>query len=333
MKKHANISIFVPHLGCPKQCSFCNQHYIARTADAPQKEDIISAVNTAVNSKNYNPNTTELAFFGGSFTAINHEYMLSLLETAKAFVDKKMISGIRISTRPDAIDEDILKILKSYSVTAIELGAQSMDDEVLSLNRRGHTAADVIKASKFIKKFFFSLGLQMMTGLLGDSDEKSISTAEAIIELKPDTVRIYPTIVLENTYLGELYKKGVYKPQSLDNAVKLTAILLEMFKENDISVIRTGLHTIDESKYLAGPWHPAFRELCDSEIYLKKALLKLDEAGDYNIYVARGSVSKMSGQKRKNLEVLRKLGYNCKVIENELLDQFEIKTERVGVSK
>lgn len=333
MKKHANISIFVPHLGCPKQCSFCNQHYIARTADAPQKEDIISAVNTAVNSKNYNPDTTELAFFGGSFTAIDHEYMLSLLETAKAFVDKKMISGIRISTRPDAIDEDILKILKSYSVTAIELGAQSMDDEVLSLNRRGHTAADVIKASKLIKKFFFSLGLQMMTGLLGDSDEKSISTAEAIIELKPDTVRIYPTIILENTYLGELYKKGVYKPQSLDNAVKLTAILLEMFKENDISVIRTGLHTIDESKYLAGPWHPAFRELCDSEIYLKKALLKLDEAGDYNIYVARGSVSKMSGQKRKNLEVLRKLGYNCKVIENELLDQFEIKTERVGVSK
>lgn len=333
MSKHANISIFVPHLGCPRQCSFCNQRYIARTVDVPQKEDIISAVNTAAGSKNYNPDNTELAFFGGSFTAIDREYMISLLETAKFFVDSKKISGIRISTRPDAIDEDILEILKKYSVTAIELGAQSMDDEVLLLNNRGHTSADVIKASNLIKKFGFSLGLQMMTGLLGDDYEKSVATAKAIIDLKPDTVRIYPTIVLENTYLGELYKSGAYKPQSLDGAVELVALLLEMFNNKGISVIRTGLHTIDETKYLAGPWHPAFRELCDSEIYLKKALSMLENKGNYNIYVARGAVSKMSGQKRKNIEALKELGYHCKIIEDESLGQFEIKTERVGGSE
>lgn len=333
MSKHANISVFVPHLGCPKQCSFCNQHYIAKTAEVPQKEDVISAINTAICSKNYNPNTTELAFFGGSFTAIEREYMLSLLEAAKPFVDEGKISGIRISTRPDAINEEILKILKSYRVSAIELGAQSMDDDVLRLNRRGHTAREVVKASQLIRENGFSLGLQMMTGLLGDTDKKSIFTAKSIIDLKPDTVRIYPTIVFEDTYLGELYKKGEYKPQSLEDAVNLTAILLEMFKESGISVIRTGLHTIDETKYLAGPWHPAFRELCDSKIYLKKVISMLATRGDYLIYVSKGETSKMSGQKRENIEALKKLGYNCKVKESGDLSQFEIITERVGGSE
>lgn len=333
MSRHGNISIFVPHLGCPRQCSFCNQHYIAKTLEAPQKEDIITAVNTAINSKKYNPNTTELAFFGGSFTAIERDYMLSLLEAAKPFVEKGKISGIRISTRPDAINEEILHLLKKYGVTAIELGAQSMDNEVLSLNRRGHTADDVVKASQLIVNNGFSLGLQMMTGLLGDTDEKSISTAKKLIDLKPDTVRIYPTIVFEDTYLGQLFKNGVYKPQNLEKAVNLTAVLLEMFKENGISVIRTGLHTIDETKYLAGPWHPAFRELCDSKIYLKKAISKLAARGDYLIYVPRGEISKMSGQKRENIEALKKLDYNCRVKESETLSQFEIITERVGESE
>lgn len=330
MKKHANISVFVPHLGCPQQCSFCNQHYITQVEKAPDISDIDTAVNTAVNSKNYNPQNTELAFFGGSFTAINREYMLTLLNTAYKYKRSGAIAGIRVSTRPDAIDSEILDILKQYGVTSIELGAQSMDDDVLRLNRRGHTVADVKNASRLIKRYGFSLGLQMMTGLLGDTDNKAVKTAEKIIDLKPDTVRIYPTIVFKNTYLGELYKNGTYSPQTLEDAVKLTARLLCMFYSHNISVIRTGLHTIDETKYLAGPWHPAFRELCESEIYFEKAESTLKEKGDYIIHVKKGSLSKMSGQKRRNIEKLKTLGYNCRIAEDNSLKAFEIKTERVG---
>ncbi len=331
MSKHANISIFVTHLGCPQQCSFCNQRYIACSEAQPQKEDIINAVKTAMNSKNYNPENTELAFFGGSFTAIDRDYMISLLEAANLFLKSGDICGIRISTRPDAIDGEILRLLKQYGVTAIELGAQSMDDKVLTLNRRGHTVSDIKNASKLIKEYGFSLGLQMMTGLLGSTDEKDIFTAKEIISLKPDTVRIYPTIVFEDTYLGELYLKGEYKPQTLDSAVELTAKLLRLFYEENISVIRTGLHTINEEKYLSGPWHPAFRELCDAHIYLENAKNVLKNKGDYIIFVGRGSVSKMSGHKRKNIEILRELGFNCRVAEDDTLGPFEIKTERVGV--
>ncbi len=331
MSRHANISVFVPHLGCPGQCSFCNQHYIACTEKEPCEEDVIKAINIAKSSKNYNAKNTELAFFGGSFTAINRDYMISLLKTAKKFVDNGDICGIRISTRPDAINEEILTILKEYSVTAIELGAQSMDDEVLKLNRRGHSSQDVVNASNLIKKFGFSLGLQMMTGLLGDTDLKAEDTANKIIGLAPDTVRIYPTIVFENTYLGELFKIGEYAPQSLDSAVNLCARLLTMFWAKNISVIRTGLHTIDTSKYLAGPWHPAFRELCDSQIYLSKALEKLKVAGEYNIFVGARELSKMLGQKRKNVLYLEEKGFKCNVKEDISLKPFQIKIEKAGV--
>lgn len=330
MKKHANISIFVTHLGCPQQCSFCNQRYIARTLTQPTKETIDEAVKITLSSKNYDPESTEIAFFGGSFTAIDRDYMISLLEAAWEYVKNGTVKGIRISTRPDAINPEILKILKKYGVTAIELGAQSLSDEVLALNRRGHTAKDVETASLLIKQEGFSLGLQMMTGLLGDSDEKSIETARKIIEFAPDTVRIYPTIVLEDTYLGELYKAGEYSPQDLESAVRLTLELLQMFSASGISVIRTGLHTIDEEKYLAGPWHPAFRELCDAQVYLEIAKNTLNEQGEYIIYVKKGSLSKMSGQKRKNVQALKQLGFNCKIAEDEALKDFEIKVERVG---
>ena len=162
---HANISVFVPHLGCPNMCSFCNQRYIARTEEIPTEATVINAVNIAMGSKNYSAENTEIAFFGGSFTAIDKDYMLRLLGAAYPFVRDKKVAGIRISTRPDAIDEEILNILKNYGVTSIELGAQSMCDAVLQMNNRGHTVTDVINASKLIKEHGFSLGLQMMTGL------------------------------------------------------------------------------------------------------------------------------------------------------------------------
>ena len=270
--KHANISLFVPHQGCPHQCSFCNQKTISGSVKELTPEEVRETLAKAV-FDGVDPQNTEIAFFGGSFTAIDRGYMLSLLEEALPFIKNGDFCGIRVSTRPDAIDEDVLAILKEYGVTSIELGAQSTDSQVLLLNHRGHTRDDIIKASQLIKKAGFSLGLQMMTGLLGDTPEKSLKTAEDIIALRPDTVRIYPTIVLEGTRLGELYECGEYAPQSLEAAVALSATLLERFYDEGITVIRLGLHSGGnvEEGYLAGPYHPAFGELCESEIYLKKA--------------------------------------------------------------
>lgn len=325
---HSNISIFVPHIGCPNMCSFCNQRYITGKHTSPTTKDVIDAVNIAVTSSCYDPLNTEIAFFGGSFTAINQNYMLELLQSAYAFVQKGIVSGIRISTRPDAINDKILTLLKRYGVTAIELGAQSLDDNVLKSNNRGHSAQDVINASKLIKQYDFSLGLQMMTGLYNDCDEFAIYTAQKIIELKPDTVRIYPTIVLKDTDLAALYNDNKYKPQSLEEAVDLCSKLLLMFNDASINVIRLGLHSIENSSYIAGPWHPAFSELCYSKNFLKNAKKILTQEGNYTLYVNPSSVSKMTGQHKENINALKKLGFDCVVKPDVLLDGCEIRVER-----
>ncbi len=325
---HSNISIFVPHIGCPNMCSFCNQRYITGKSIAPKAQDVIDAVNVAISSKNYNPQTTEIAFFGGSFTAINRNYMLRLLKTAYQFVKKGIVAGIRISTRPDAINDEILSLLKQYGVTSIELGAQSLIDSVLLLNNRGHSVQDVINSSKLIKKYGFSLGLQMMTGLYGDCDEYSIKTAQEIIRLEPDTVRIYPTIVLKNTDLAALCIDNKYKPQTLDDAVEICSELLLMFNESNIKVIRLGLHSIEENSYIAGPWHPAFSELCYSKIFFKNAKKILKEKGNYILYVNPSAISKMIGQRKENITNLKKLGFDCIVKPSDLCGEYEIKVER-----
>ena len=327
-QRHANISIFVPHIGCPNRCSFCDQRSITGSHRAPNSQDVISAVRKAVVSGKCDPDNTEIAFFGGSFTAINRCYMLRLLKTAKVFVDEGIVKGIRISTRPDAIDEEILSLLKEYGVTAIELGAQSLNERVLKMNNRGHTPEDVCRASDLIKQNGFELGLQMMTGLYGDTDKTATETAEQIVALSPDTVRIYPTIVLKNTDLAALYADGKYSPQTLDGAVGLCSELLDLFEKNNIKVIRLGLHSIEPQAFVAGPWHPAFRELCDSERYLKRVKELLSERGNYNIFVARGEISKMTGQKKSNIKKLALCGFCCKVIEDAALGVGEIRTER-----
>lgn len=326
---HANISIFVPHLGCPNKCSFCNQCHITGTVEQPTEQDIEAAVNKALSSKNYSKLDTEIAFFGGSFTAIDREYMLSLLNAAGKFVKNNTVKGIRISTRPDCIDREILDILKAYGVTAIELGAQSMVDSVLENNDRGHNSKDVEKASKLIKEYGFELGLQMMTGLYTDTEDGSIYTAKKIIELKPKTVRIYPTIVLENTSLAELYNKGMYKPQTVDQAAQLVVRLLKMFEKNSISVIRVGLHTIDEDSYVAGPWHAAFGEICESIKYYELTTKKLKTKGTYNVFVKNSEISKAIGQSKSNINKLKSLGFNVKIIGDNTLSKYEIKVEEV----
>lgn len=325
---HANISIFVPHIGCPNMCSFCNQRHITGAHLAPHPEDVIDAVNKAKSSKNYNPETTEIAFFGGSFTAINRNYMERLLETAYEFIKDGSVSGIRISTRPDAIDEEILSLLKKYGVTSIELGAQSLNDRVLKSNNRGHSAKDVFQASKLIKDYAFSLGIQMMTGLYRDTYDNAIKTAKDIIEIKPDTVRIYPTIVLKDTDLAALYDDKKYSPQTLDEAIELSAVLYKMFDENGIKVIRLGLHSIEKDAYIAGPWHPSFSELCQSKILYDKAVSLMNKPGKYNIYISPLTVSKMVGQAKSNLKKLKENGFDCNIIENSNFKDFQMLVER-----
>ncbi len=335
--KHANISLFVPHAGCPNQCSFCNQKTISGKVKELTREEVrktlLKAQNDGLNSAN-----TEIAFFGGSFTAIDRSYMISLLEEAKPFIENGVFSGIRISTRPDAIDDEVLLLLKEYGVTSIELGAQSMNDEVLLYNRRGHTSEDVINASLLIKKYGFSLGLQMMTGLYKSTREIDIETAKRIISLKPDTVRIYPTIVLENTHLSELLKQENYVSPTLEETVSLCAELLEMFFENKINVIRLGLHSGGnvEDGYLSGPYHPAFGELCESEIYLKKIKKELFEiyknannskVKNVTIYVNEKEISKATGQKGKNKESLLSDGFKVTIKGKSELEKYEIKIE------
>lgn len=328
--KHANISLFVPHMGCPHQCSFCNQKTISGSVKPLTADEVTATLNKAV-ADGVDPENTEVAFFGGSFTAIEYDYMVSLLEASRPFIDSRCFSGIRISTRPDAIDENILGVLKEYGVTSIELGAQSTDPDVLIKNRRGHTREDIFNASRLIKKAGFSLGLQMMTGLLCDTEEKALQTCRDIISLQPDTVRIYPTITLEGTHLGDLYKAGRYKPQSLDEAVSLCGKLLKLFYQNDIAVIRLGLHSGGnvEKGYLAGPYHPAFGEMCQSAVYLAEAVDLLNELNledkKITLYVNPSEISKMIGQKGTNKAIFQSMGYSVTVKGDSKLDKYQIK--------
>lgn len=329
--KHANISIFVPHKGCPNNCSFCNQKAISGQSDCATEKDVFDAVNVAL-SHNCNPKNTEIAFFGGSFTAIEREQMVSLLTAAKCLLDKYGFEGIRVSTRSDFIDGEVLSILKEYGVTSIELGAQSMDDEVLSLNRRGHSAEDVKKASALIKKYGFSLGLQMMTGLYGSDFEKDYFTAKEIMKLHPDTVRIYPTVVLKNTYLAELFQKGEYLPPNAEETAPFAARLLTEFEKEGIRVIKLGLHSSEtvEGDMVAGAYHPAFRELCEGHIFLDKIEEKLkskDKGKEYTVFVSKKSLSKAKGLNKRNEKALKNQGFYCKIKDKEFLGEFEIEVE------
>lgn len=244
--------------------------------------------------------------------------MISLLHTANEYIDK--FKGIRISTRPDCIDEETLAILKAYNVTSIELGAQSMSDTVLEMNQRGHNSECVRKAAQLIKSHGFSLGLQMMTGLYASTDELDIYTAQEFIKLSPDTVRIYPTVVLEGTKLAELFFSGDYTPQSVDSAVSLCSKLIPMFENEGINVIRVGLHSSDtmENSIVGGAYHPAFRELCESAMFLDKIFELINSNqishGNVLVRVSPKDISKVIGQKKKNLTALEKMGYTLTVV-------------------
>lgn len=330
MKKY-NVGLFVPHAGCPHRCVFCNQKSISGQLKDLTIDDVDKAVKTALDSSPEGEG--EIAFFGGSFTAIDRDYMTCLLESAKKYVSQGLFKGIRISTRPDAVDEEICEILKENLVTSVELGCQSMDDEVLKANKRGHTSTDVEKSTKLLKEYGFEVGHQMMTGLYKSSYEKDIDTAEKLIRLSPDTVRIYPTIVLENTELCRLYRQGEYKVMGEDETVKLCAALLLMFHENNIPVIRLGLHSGGgvEEGYAAGFYHPAFRQLCESEIYLRRIIEKTEKQnikkGRILVITAPEALSCAIGQKKKNALRLQEMGYSAVFSVSDGIGRYDVKVE------
>lgn len=330
--KHANIAFFVPHIGCPNRCSFCNQNTISGKTQIPHADDVKGVLNKVVQEMSQQElEKSEIAFFGGSFTAIEKSYMLELLQAASEFVEAGKFSGIRISTRPDAIDDDILSLLKKYHVKAIELGAQSMNDDVLFENFRGHTAQQVCDAANLIKSYCFSLGLQMMTGLYRDNNAGAIETANCLINLKPDTVRIYPTVVLKGTYLAELFKRGIYTPPQIEETVLLCADLMDMFEENNIRVIRVGLHDQPEIRenFIGGAYHPALGELIQGERLYRKAMhlfcTNAIEKGNVCVGVNPTIISQLIGQKKKNIHRFEKEGYYVRVTSDKNIPPYEIK--------
>ena len=264
MGNYKIIPIFVPHKGCPHQCSFCNQkHITGQIEDVTPKmaeETILKYLTTIDSARNF----VEIAFYGGSFTAIDLKLQCSLLSVAKKYKDSGLVHGIRLSTRPDAISKEILDNLLDFGITDIELGVQSMCEDVLLKNNRGHSTKHVKDAVSLIRKYPFKLGLQMMVGLIGDSKEKSVYTAGKIAKLNPDFVRIYPTLVFDNTPMAELYKAGEFVPLTVEQAVDICREVKDIFDKNNIKIIRIGLLvTENEAKenLLDGPYHPSFRNL------------------------------------------------------------------------
>ena len=322
---HSNISIFVPHAGCPHKCSFCDQHSISGTAFRPDGEYVRRVCGEAL-ERIKQPEETEIAFFGGSFTAVDRDYMTELLTAAAEFIGEGMISGIRISTRPDHIDQEILSLLKEYGVTAIELGAQSLDDRVLELNERGHSAADVVNASRLIKENGFELGLQMMIGLYGSTVSAEYATAGKIAEIRPDTVRIYPVVILKNTRLGQLFQSGEYRTFEFGKAVEMTADFIQIFEREGIRVIKVGLHASElvERDMLGGFYHPAFRELCESVIYRKlieSELDKYDSVTYAEFLVPEKNLSKALGQKKSNISLFKARNITLRLIPDRQLKE------------
>lgn len=267
------IPVFVPHLGCPNDCVFCNQRRISGSVAPATAENVVSAIENALRLTP--PGTRrQLAFYGGSFTAIPVAEQESLLGAAAPYLERGDIASLRLSTRPDAIDGAVLRRLRSYGVETIELGAQSMSERVLALSGRGHTAADVEDAARAVKGAGFRLILQMMTGLPGADDESDVESARRIAALGPDGVRVYPTVIVRDTALCDLWRAGRYKEHTVEDAVRVCARILPVFEQAGIPVIRLGLNPTEDlsgGDAVGGAYHPALGELVKSRIMRDKA--------------------------------------------------------------
>ncbi len=305
MKKHVNIPIFIPHLGCPNQCVFCNQRSISGVSKF-DVSDVIPTIESALATVGPEADV-EIAFFGGSFTGIDRSLMLELLDIAYSYVLSGRVQSIRCSTRPDYIDEEILEILRSHGVRVIELGLQSVSDRVLNVTKRGHTADDCERACRLVKEKGFSLVGQMMIGLPASTPKEEFETADFIISVGADAARIYPTVVFKETELCRMCGVGEYTPLSVDESVKRSAPVLKKLRDAGVEVIRIGLcaseNLVDDNTYYAGPNHPALGELIESELYyqgIAEEIAKYPDAKNITVTVRKGELSKVIGQHRSN---------------------------------
>ena len=309
------IPFFIPHVGCPHVCTFCNQSRITETVGIGHltPEYIASTIKDYVGDSK-NDKFWEVCFYGGSFSAIDQKLQKQLLKPAYEALQSGLIDSIRCSTRPDAVSDEQLELLCSLGIKTIELGVQSMDDTVLSLAKRGHTSDDVKLAVKQLRKFGFTVGLQLLPGLLGDSWETIIQTAVEITALQPDFVRIYPVLVIDHTELAEQYKSGIYEPLSLELALQYCAFLKTWFESHHITVIRTGLQSTEEldtgTSLLAGPYEPAMGELVSNEQWRQRIEYCMNEHTEYFeetikavvVKYPRSLTSKVRGLKKRNVE-------------------------------
>lgn len=309
--RHYNIPIFIPEEACPNQCVFCDQRQISGVSEVPRPEEVPDIINQYLSTINYKESHVEVAFFGGSFTGLMRSTQQEYLSAVQPFIAERKVRSIRLSTRPDYISEEILTMLKSFHVGCIELGAQSTDAEVLELSGRGHDAEAIFDAARLIKSFGFELGLQMMIGLPGDNLEKSIQTAKDFISLDADNTRIYPTLVIKNTELAKLYAKGEYKPLTIETASSWCAIILRMFEDNHVTVLRVGLHPSEEltdgKGFIDGPFHASFKELVLTKIWHEELVkIKSESNKEIHISVAPKQLNYAIGFKGINREMMLK---------------------------
>ncbi len=307
------IPVFVPHLGCPNDCVFCNQRRISGHMSPATADTVGAEIENALEHIPMGAET-ELAFYGGSFTAIEESEQTALLAAAQPYILDKRINSIRLSTRPDCVDAGTVERLLQYNVKTVELGVQSMCDDVLEASGRGHTAEDAVRAAGIVKDAGLELILQMMTGLPGDTPEKSVYTARRIAELRPGGVRIYPTVIIRDTRLYDMWKAGQYREHTVEEAAELCCRLLEIFEDAGIPVIRLGLNPTEElteSSAAGGAYHPAFGQIVAGKRYLKAAEALIEELRaegplpeELEFVVPKGETSAFIGQRRRNITEL-----------------------------
>lgn len=338
-KKEYIIPIFVPHLGCPNSCTFCNQKKISGQTTTVTAETVKETIEFYLQHFKDESKYVEVAFFGGSFTGIDKNVQEELLQAAYMYIEQGKVGSIRVSTRPDYIDKDILKMLKKYKVKTIELGVQSTNNYILERARRGHTYEDVVKASKLIRKHGFVLGHQMMVGLPESTKLDEIRTAKQLIQLKPKIVRIYPVLVIKGTELEEEYNRGTYVPLTVGQAVERCKEIVGLFNQKNIRIIRIGLQNTEtitdpkdqNSEVVAGPFHPAFRQLVESSLWYDSIVAKIKT---YNAKVKQVQITanptnihNIVGHKRENIIKLKELydvDVHIKFDENMVPGRFEI---------
>jgi histone acetyltransferase (RNA polymerase elongator complex component) len=336
--RHINIPIFIPHMGCPNQCIFCNQRYISGNDffdESKVENDIQSVLSTVTQN-----DVCEIAFFGGSFTGIDRDLMVKLLDMAQKYVDCGIVSGIRMSTRPDYISKEIIDILKKYTISFVELGIQTMNDDILQYLKRGHTTNDTKNAVSLLKESKFKFIGQMMIGLPGATLEDELHCAEMICKMGASGSRIYPTLVFKQTELEHLTNIGEYKPISVEDAIYRSAKVLEVFKNYNVECIRIGLcdseNLHSDETYIAGPNSPAIGEMVKSRLFYNQICQSAIsyELTNNSIIIecAPGKISQVVGNKRENIDKIRKeFGINVKkVVENSALSQYDIKIFKEG---